>query len=87
VSLRGFWTSFPLGANDSGRHIVSLRKEQGITQAEFADELGISRTTLSSLENGGSVSATLLIRALGRLGSRIVIAPKAATVTVDEGLG
>lgn len=67
-----------------GRHIAELRRAQGVSQAEFAEELGVSRATLSSLENGGSVSARLLVRALRRLGSRIVVVPKSAEVTVNE---
>lgn len=69
---------------DVGRHVAELRRAHGLTQAEFADELDVSRATLSSLENGGSVSARLLVRALNRLGSRLVIVPKSADVTVRE---
>jgi HTH-type transcriptional regulator / antitoxin HipB len=69
---------------DIGRHIAELRRANGMTQAEFAEELGVSRPTLSSLERGGSVSARLLVRALNRLGSRIVIVPKSADVIVRE---
>ncbi|GAB3618009.1 hypothetical protein GCM10027416_25660 [Okibacterium endophyticum] len=73
-------------AEDIGRHIAALRRDRGMTQTEFAEELGIARATLSSLENGGSVSAQLLVRALNRLGSRLIIAPKSATVAVNETL-
>ena len=32
--------------------IETLRKERGIPQAEFAKSMGVSRQTISSLENG-----------------------------------
>ena len=32
--------------------IESIRKEQGILQEEFAKAMGVSRQTISSLENG-----------------------------------
>ena len=32
--------------------IESIRKERGIRQEEFAKALGVSRQTISSLENG-----------------------------------
>ena len=32
--------------------IEALRKEQGILQEEFAKAMGVSRQTISSLENG-----------------------------------
>ena len=69
---------------DLGRHIAELRRAHGLTQSQFADEIGVSRATLSSLENGGSVSARLLVRAINRLGSRIVIVPKTAQVHIGE---
>ena len=33
--------------------IEAIRKEQGILQEEFAKAMGVSRQTISSLENGG----------------------------------
>ena len=32
--------------------IEAIRKEKGILQEEFAKEMGVSRQTISSLENG-----------------------------------
>jgi HTH-type transcriptional regulator / antitoxin HipB len=77
------WTNAYSG-RDVGRHIAELRKSRGISQIEFAESLGVSRTTLSALENGGSVSSTILVRAISLLGSRIVLAPKSAAVAVAE---
>lgn len=77
------WTNAYSG-RDVGRHLAELRKSRGISQIDFAESLGVSRTTLSALENGGSVSSTILIRAISLLGSRIVVAPKSATVAVSE---
>lgn len=80
------WTNAYSG-EDLGRHIAGLRRAQGLSQAQFADAIGVSRATLSSLENGGSVSAQLLVRAINRLGSRIVVVPRTAQVQVSEETG
>ena len=77
------WTN-AFSSEDIGRHVAELRKEKGISQVEFAETLGISRTTLSGLENGHAVSTKVLIRAVSYLGSRLIIAPKSADVTVKE---
>lgn len=77
------WTN-AYSTDDVGRHIATLRKASGRTQAEFAEELGVARTTISSLERGGAVSAQLMVRALTRLGDRLVLVSKDAAVTVRE---
>lgn len=71
-----------------GRHIRMLRKEQGYTQADFSEVVGVSHATLSALENGKSVSSKALMRALAFLGQKLVIAPRGASVIVSsEGEG
>lgn len=77
------WTN-AYSTEDVGRHIARLRRDQGRTQEEFARSLGVHRSTLSSLENGGPVSSELMVKAISLLGSRLVIVPKAARVTVDS---
>ena len=67
-----------------GSHIQSLRKEKGYTQADFAEDIGISHATLSALENGRSVSSRALMRALSFLGQKVTIAPKSALVVVSQ---
>ncbi|MCU1471756.1 MAG: hypothetical protein JWQ39_2905 [Glaciihabitans sp.] len=77
------WTN-AFSNEDIGEHIVELRRERGLTQAQFAEQLGVSTPTVSSLESGGSVSSALLVRAINFLGARIVIVPKSARVEVQE---
>jgi transcriptional regulator with XRE-family HTH domain len=77
------WTN-AFSNEDIGEHIVELRRERGLTQAQFAEQLGVSAPTVSSLESGGSVSSALLVRAINFLGARIVIVPKSARVEVQE---
>lgn len=36
--------------------IMNLRKKQGMSQEELANELGISRQSVSKWESGGSLS-------------------------------
>ena len=38
-----------------GQNIARLRKQQNISQTTLANDIGISRATLSSFENGGVV--------------------------------
>lgn len=38
-----------------GTFIAALRKEQGLTQRQLAEELGISDKTVSKWETGGSL--------------------------------
>ena len=73
-------------SEDIGAHIAHLRINEGLTQADFAERIGVSRPTISSLENGGAVSARLMVKAINSLGSRLVIVPKSAAVTVRQPL-
>jgi HTH-type transcriptional regulator / antitoxin HipB len=77
------WTN-AFSSEDIGKHIVELRRDRGLTQAAFAEQLGVSAPTVSRLEGGGSVSSRLLVRALSFLGSRLVIVPKSAAIEVRE---
>ena len=61
-----------------GEKIKLLRKEKNLTQQELANKAGISRQTLSHLENGkiGTVSIRVLIVILNELGYELDIKPK-----------
>lgn len=60
-----------------GESIRSLRKEKNLTQKELALKSGLSRATLSKLENGylGNVSIATLNNILSMLGYEIDIKP------------
>lgn len=67
-----------------GDCLKKVRKERGYTQQEFAELIGVSHATLSSMENGSPVRSCHLERALQFLGLRVVIVPKSAQVAVCE---
>jgi len=67
-----------------GAFLQDTRKQQGRTQNDFAELIGVSHATLSALENGRNVSTVTLEKALQFLGLRMVIVPKSASVHVDE---
>ena len=46
--------------------IEAIRKERGIRQEEFAKALGVSRQTISSLENGRYNPSILLAHKIAR---------------------
>ncbi|WP_457608036.1 helix-turn-helix domain-containing protein [Nitratifractor sp.] len=60
-----------------GERIKSLRKERGMTQEALAKRAGISRTTLSKLENGyiAQISVVTLSEILNALGYELDITP------------
>ena len=62
---------------DLGERIRTLRKQKGLTQAELAKEAGISRATLSKLENGliAQISVVTLAEILNALGYELDIIP------------
>lgn len=62
---------------DIGHYVAQSRKAAGYTQNDFAELLGTSHATLSSLENGKPVSSALVLRSLQILGKRIRIISKA----------
>jgi len=69
-----------------GSHVKEARKALGVTQAAFARELGISRTTLSLLEGGTipELGIRKVIRILDRLGLELTTRPANAPPTLEE---
>ena len=77
------WTN-AYSLEQAGKFLRSARKEQGYTQQEFAELVGVSHATLSAMENGLPVRSCHLERALQLLGFRAVLVPKSAQVAVRE---
>lgn len=69
-----------------GREIRRLRKEKGLIQEELAQDAGISRVTLSKLENGGTagITVTVLARILERLGREIEFIEPGRLPTIED---
>lgn len=62
--------------SDIGNLIAEERQKRGYTQEEFSCVLGVSHATLSKLENGNSVNANIIEKAMQILGKQIVIKQK-----------
>jgi len=64
--------------SELGEKIREKRKESGLTQAQLAQKAGLSRTTLSKLENGyfGNISVATLDNILSALGLCIELKPR-----------
>ena len=63
--------------SELGSRVKSLRKEKKISQEDLAKTVGISRNTLSKLENGyiSNISIVTLEKILNVLGYQIDIKP------------
>ncbi|WP_321970996.1 helix-turn-helix domain-containing protein [Paratractidigestivibacter sp.] len=60
------------------------RRESGVSQKRMAERLGFLSVTLSALETGKNVSSSKIELYLQRLGYRVVVVSKSATVEVRE---
>ncbi|WP_298127854.1 helix-turn-helix transcriptional regulator [Brevundimonas sp.] len=49
-----------------GSHLKEIRTAAGLTQAELADRIGVSRKTINTVENGVFVPSTTLALELAR---------------------
>jgi transcriptional regulator with XRE-family HTH domain len=59
---------------DLGRAMAGARRERGLSQGEFAEDLGFERSYLSELESGETtIALERTLRALRRLGAEITI--------------
>lgn len=56
-----------IDADKVGRHIHTLRKEKGLTQAQLADRLDISYQAVSKWESGTSLPDTALLVDIARI--------------------
>lgn len=63
---------------ETGLTLRNARKQAGLTQAELARRLRMSRATLSQLENGviGDLGIRKLARIADRLGLEITVRPR-----------
>jgi transcriptional regulator with XRE-family HTH domain len=70
-----------------GRRLEALRLGANVTQAQLAEQAGVSRRTITRLENGGGVSLDTLIRVMRALGleNRLeALLPDAAVQPIDR---
>jgi len=56
-------------AETLGNRLRELREDQGLTQAQLADLIGVSRKTVNTVENGVFVPSTVVaLKLAGALG-------------------
>lgn len=75
--------------NDLGQRIKQARADQGLTQAQLAEELHVTRQTISNWENGRSVPDYVMLGQLARVlqldtGIPVLEEPPEEAVSVPE---
>lgn len=68
-----------------GQAVRQARVARGLQQKELAELLGVSRMTVSRLENGEPVSMMTTMRALSECGCGVAVVPKFSRVEVTDG--
>lgn len=75
-----------MNVTEFGKQISVLRKQQKIRQDQLAQDLKISRATISALENGNSsnVGIKKILQIVDYLGFELTLVEKAPFPTFDE---
>lgn len=74
-------------SHELGSAIARARRERGLTQADLADRLGVTRTTIIRLEQGAGVSVETALLALSECGHAVAVVPKFSRLTVGDANG
>ena len=71
---------------DIGPQLKQARKKAGLSQAQLAHPLGMSRATISAIEGGRceEIGFAKLAALLERVGLEITVAPRKGRPTIDE---
>lgn len=71
---------------DLGLLLKQARREIGLTQAQLAGPLGMSRATISAIESGRceEIGFAKLAALLARVGLEVTIAPRKGRPTIDD---
>ena len=69
-----------------GHEITAFRQQQGVSQQQMADHLGISRATINALENGrsGDIGIRKVMKILDYLGKELAVRDKSPFPTLEE---
>ncbi|MDO8939450.1 MAG: helix-turn-helix transcriptional regulator [Methylicorpusculum sp.] len=72
--------------SELGQQIRQLRRQQGISQQQIADNLAISRATINALEKGrsGDVGVRKVLSILDYLGYELTLREKSPFPTLEE---
>ncbi|WP_150303195.1 helix-turn-helix domain-containing protein [Pseudomonas saliphila] len=75
-----------MSVEELGKTIRRLRKERGFTQAELATQVGISRATVSGIENNTVLELGIrkYERLLNALGHTLSVKTQSGRPTLDE---
>jgi transcriptional regulator with XRE-family HTH domain len=63
--------------------VSRARKQSSLTQAALAERLGVTRTTVTRLEKGESVSIETVLSALSECGYAVAVVPKFSRVRIE----
>lgn len=75
-----------MNMQEIGAALRAARKKQGLTQAQLANELGMSRATISGIETGQilEIGIRKVVRICGRLGVELAVVARRPYPTLQE---
>lgn len=75
-----------MNMQEIGAALRAARKKRGLTQAQLANELGMSRATISGIETGQilEIGIRKVVRICGRLGVELAVVARRPYPTLQE---
>lgn len=75
-----------MNLTEIGQLLKAARQKAGLTQAELADPLGMSRATISAIEGGrcNEIGITKLAALLDLLGLDLTVSERRTRPTIDD---
>ena len=72
------------GSSNLGLALEQARRETGLTQAELAERLDVTRSTVIDMEKGRPAALRRLVDGFSILGYDIVVVPRGARIEVAD---
>jgi len=72
------------GGSDLGQAREQVRRETGLSQAELAERLDVTRTTVIDMEKGRPAAMRRLVDGFSILGYDLVVVPRGARIEVAD---
>jgi transcriptional regulator with XRE-family HTH domain len=71
-------------ARDLGGALRNARRARSLTQAAFAEDAALSRSTVQRIEHGADVATSAVLSAVNELGYEMILVPQGSRIEISR---